>query len=449
MGQSCDPRMDVSMSHQAPWMKNWNEDNGAEVQRGGQGVVRRVHRLHGTEFGALKELRSDAPQSSERRQRMKKEVIGLRRAQGAGIPRVLDSNTEHAADDEDLFIVMEWIDGEALQRHIKKPLAIDEALRITRDLALIVSRCHAIEVLHRDIKPDNIVVDREGVVHLVDFGIAWLPEDERPDGDEETDINQELGNRFLRLPEMAGGHERADRRSDVTFVVGILFYLLTHKKPYKLGYGGGGLPPHDYMRDRFTKATIEDPRFGRILSIFDVGFKTYPNQRFSSAAELIARIEEVIANDCPKSEYEIVFKQFDEMMNGHEEENRHLQLTALHDAAAVFERDIRLLCDQRSFEVAMMAGSPRRQDSSWVTSMRFRHKTHGFGAEGSHVVRACGDTVECISGLRGSTRTYYRGPSADQRRLIEEVQREAKALFAAVLASAMHRKGLIGDVLKY
>ena len=431
----------------ASWMTKWKEDARTEAQRGGQGVVRRVHHLHGGEFGALKELLSDAKESSERRQRMKKEAIGLQRAQGIGIPRVLDSNAQSAADDEDLFIVMEWIDGQALHRFMKKPLSIDEALRITRDLGLIVSRCHAVDVLHRDIKPDNIVIDSNGAIYLVDFGIAWLPDDERPEGDDGTDIGQELGNRFLRLPEMAGGHERADRRSDVTFVVGILFYLLTHKKPYKLGHGGDGLPPHDFMRDRFPKSTAEDPRFDRILSIFDVGFKTYPNHRFSSAAQLIARIEEVMANYQQPNDYEDIFKQFDSMMLGHDEDNRHRQLTALHDAAVAFETDIRVLCEQRSFEVSMMAGSPRLQDSSWVTSMRFLHKTHGFKAEASHVVRADGNDVECISGLSGRTRTYYRGPAADHRRLVEEVQREAKTLFASVLSSIIQRKNLARDVL--
>lgn len=431
------------------WLGNWKEVANAEIQRGGQGVVLRVNRIDGTELGALKELRLDVPKSSERRQRMKKEVIGLRRAQGAGVPRILDSNTGTAADEDDLFIVMEWIEGQALQRFVQKPFLIDEALRITRDLALIVSRCHAVDVLHRDIKPDNIIVNTDGIVHLVDFGIAWIPKDERPSGDDDTQVDQELGNRFLRLPEMAGGHERADRRSDVTFVVAILFYLLTHKKPYKLGYGGDGTPPHEFMRDRFPTATTADPRFGRILSIFDVGFKTYPNQRFPSAASLIARIEEIMINAQPSSHHDAVFQRFDEMMKGHQADSHHRQMMALQQAAVAFEQDIRALCHERDFEVAMMAGSPKRQGDSWVTTMRFRHKTQSFEANASHIIQLDENNVHCVSGLVGRTRIYYKEPCADQRRLVEKVKVEANVLFAAVLGSIMRRKSLIDDVFEF
>jgi serine/threonine protein kinase len=431
------------------WLKDWEQVEGVETKRGGQGVLLPVKSRIGRERGALKELRSDAPKSSERRQRMKKEVVGLKRAQGAGVPRVLDSNTDTAALDDDLFIVMEWVDGQALHEFARKPLPIDESLRIARDLALIVSRCHAVDVIHRDIKPDNIIVSPDGIVHLVDFGIAWIPKDDRPHGDDDTEVDQELGNRFLRLPEMAGGHERADRRSDVTFVVAILFYLLTRKKPYKLGHEGDGVPPHVFMRDYFPATTATDPRFGKILSIFDVGFKTYPNHRFASAAALIARIEEIMTNSQPSSDHDAVFQRFDEMMKAHAHDNHHHQMMALEQAAVTFEKRIRKLCDERDFVVSMMAGSPKRQGDAWVTSMRFTHKTQAFAATASHVIKLVNSDVNCVSGLEGRTRKYYEEPCADQRRLIEAVEAEANSLFASVLDSIMRRNNFIDEVFEY
>jgi len=280
-----------------PWEAKWQPVYGLKGGKGGQGIVQPVDCAASGQRGALKTLHADDVDSSERRARMCKEAVGLRKLGGPGIPRVLDANTDTAVDDDELYIVMEWIDGRTLDRVVDgKPLEIDRALDYAQQLARLVLRCHAEDVLHRDIKPSNIVVDAGGTVHLVDFGIAWLPSEDRPAEDDRTDTDQELGNRFLRLYELAGGHERADRRSDVTFIVGVLYYMLTAQKPLKLGHGGDAAPPHVFHRGRFPPQTLADPRFRQIERIFDVGFQIAPNDRFATATQLPVRLEPAAEN---------------------------------------------------------------------------------------------------------------------------------------------------------
>jgi serine/threonine protein kinase len=104
-----------------------------------------------------------------------------------------------------LYIVTEWIDGQTLQKHVdeRRP-SLDEAVGITLSLVDIIDRCHRFGLIHRDIKPDNVMLlqSPDGyTVKLIDFGLSGTSAEEAESREIRTDPGEELGNRFLRLPE--------------------------------------------------------------------------------------------------------------------------------------------------------------------------------------------------------------------------------------------------------
>jgi serine/threonine protein kinase len=208
------------------WQSGWDLVEGAVGSAGGQGTVSQVVRRADGVIGALKELHPAHLADTERRERMAREVRALERVQGMGVSAVLDHNMRFVDDTSvPLYFVSGWVEGKTLQNQTGgRALPIEDALRITRELAEVVARCHAVGVCHRDIKPDNIVVgSNDSRLTLVDFGIAFAEADPE-ESDFRTEPAQELGNRFLRIPDLsAGQEERRDPRSDVTLVVGVLF----------------------------------------------------------------------------------------------------------------------------------------------------------------------------------------------------------------------------------
>ena len=278
--------------HSHAWMRNWVVVGGAATQAGGQGTVTKVRQRADNTLGALKELHSAHLKNRERRQRMRREVEALQRVAGEGVTAVLDSNIEQADNPHvRLYVVAEWIEGPTLERYVgNKPRTVEEAIDITRALATIVGRCHGQDVYHRDVKPENIIIDpKTQQPTLVDFGIAWAKDDEQG---LKTQAGQELGNRFLRLPELLAGRDKRDPRSDVTFVVGILFYLLSGRYPRTL-LDENGRPPQIALADYFPSAIKADPRWSQLNSIFQKGFQQALDDRFQSIDELIAHLDAV------------------------------------------------------------------------------------------------------------------------------------------------------------
>jgi serine/threonine-protein kinase len=242
---------------------------------------------------ALKSLHPENLGSSERRYRMQQEVHLLRLLAGNGVPCVLASNVEAwDTPGTPLYAIVEWVDGPTLADFCGgRPQEIDVALPIVTALIDIVRRCHAAGVLHRDIKPDNVILHGGDIARpvLIDFGMGWAASDESMFGEFSTGAGQELGNRFLRLPEYAPGHHVRDTRSDVTMLVAILFYLLTGAAPRVL-LDPTGRMPHEAMLERFSIQSRADVRWERLRRVFNVGFQQRLDMRFVDAEQFAAAL---------------------------------------------------------------------------------------------------------------------------------------------------------------
>lgn len=127
------------------------------------------------------------------------------------------------------FFSMALIEGTDLQKKInEEEMSIEDAARYVRDVAMAIDHAHRNDVLHRDVKPANILIDQDGKVHITDFGLAKnLSTDSSVTGS-----GAAVGTPNYMAPEQAGGHsDRATRQSDVYSLGAILFACVTGRPP--------------------------------------------------------------------------------------------------------------------------------------------------------------------------------------------------------------------------
>jgi len=138
-----------------------------ELGRGGVGVVYRARGADGSVV-ALKLLKPEQALRPQARARFQREVDALRGLRHPGVVPLVDAGEHRGAP----WVALELVEGESLERRLAQgPLPLDEALRLTRQLAQALAHVHARGLLHRDLKPDNVLLRGEQAL-LTDFGLA-------------------------------------------------------------------------------------------------------------------------------------------------------------------------------------------------------------------------------------------------------------------------------------
>jgi serine/threonine protein kinase/Flp pilus assembly protein TadD len=173
--------------------------------------------------------------------RMRRFVQEAKSASALNHPNIL---TIHEIDETHLghFIATEFVDGDTLRARIRKaPMKLGEVLEIATQIASALSAAHAAGIVHRDIKPENIMLRRDGIVKVLDFGLAKLTEQLQPDlVDTEaptraavrTNPGVVLGTALYMSPEQARGLE-VDARTDI-FSLGVLVYeMVAGRLPFE------------------------------------------------------------------------------------------------------------------------------------------------------------------------------------------------------------------------
>jgi len=277
------------------WEKRWEKIE--TLDGGGQGEAYRARRLSDGKIGFLKIIKSR--KDAERRARFFREATAYDSFRVDGIPKLIESNAYRHSDDSVVpFIVTEFIVGTTLRsfRASQTTVSIDTAVTITSRLLDILHSCHAKGCVHRDVKPDNIILERAdpGCVWLLDFGISYH---DLAGIDFRTEHRQEVGNRFLRLPELSPGSAlKQDPRSDISFAAGILFYLLTGDHPDVLEDGEGRLP-HQRTAALAKLQRAAPTQLARLLTLFDDAFSTRIADRFATVEAMRERMDRMMQND--------------------------------------------------------------------------------------------------------------------------------------------------------
>ncbi len=260
-------------------------------RKGGQGYVQKVQHVLDRRTGAMKRLHGDSARQTERRYRFLTEVGGLRAMAGPGVPQVFESNESLWEDkNAELYVVMEFIDGPTMSDLVQAvPPTLDEALECATRILSILASAHKLSLNHRDLKPDNVMLRNSqwGDPVLVDLGIAW--HGSAAERGFNTPIGQELGNRFLRLPEFAPGGEHKDPRSDLAMAGGLLFFMLFGRAPRVL-QDHEGRHPHETNLSPIIPGVSGDRRWPRLNHVFRIAFQHRLDHRFRDAHEFAARL---------------------------------------------------------------------------------------------------------------------------------------------------------------
>lgn len=173
---------------------------------------------------AVKTLRLDFANDEEFIRRFHREAQSATSLAHPNIVSIYDVGEE----DSIYYIVMEYVDGQTLKQYIQQyaPLKVEEAIDIMKQLTSAISHAHQNHIIHRDIKPHNILIDRNGNVKITDFGIAMALS-----ATSITQTNSVLGSVHYLSPEQARGGT-ANRKSDIYSLGIVMFEMLTGRLPF-------------------------------------------------------------------------------------------------------------------------------------------------------------------------------------------------------------------------
>jgi pimeloyl-ACP methyl ester carboxylesterase len=195
-----------------------------QLGSGGMGVVFRAvdRRLHRPV--ALKFLPESVGTDPQLRQRFFQEAKAAASLDHTNICAIY--GIEQAPDGR-LFLVMPFYDGETLQGRIRRgTLPLPEALDYARQIAGGLGHAHAAGIVHRDIKPANVAITRDGVVKILDFGIAKVADASL------TRTGMVLGTLAYMSPEQAAGEKQVDQRTDLWALGVVLYEMLAGRRPF-------------------------------------------------------------------------------------------------------------------------------------------------------------------------------------------------------------------------
>ena len=252
--------------------------------QGGMGAVYKARDLAVNQLVALKVIRPDLASNPAIIERFKQELILARQVTHKNVIRIYDL----AEADGVKFITMEFVEGADLRSLVheteNKKLAPAEAVEIMRQVCLALEAAHSVGVIHRDLKPQNIMRDKTGRVLVMDFGLARTI-----DGGGMTQSGAMVGTLEYMSPEQALG-KSLDQRSDL-FTVGLIFYeLLTGKMPFHADSALASLIKR--TQERAAPISDHDNSFPAALSgIVSKCLERDPALRYQTAKELLAELD--------------------------------------------------------------------------------------------------------------------------------------------------------------
>jgi serine/threonine-protein kinase len=205
-----------------------------ELGRGGMAAVYLAHDLKHDRLVALKVLHPDLS-ATLGPERFLREIRLAARLQHPNILPVHDSGEGPAGGTRVLWFSMPFVDGESLRARLRRDLQlpIEEAVAIAREVAEALEYAHSQDVIHRDVKPENILLSR-GHALVADFGIARALAGGAPGqtSDQLTQTGLALGTPAYMSPEQASGERQVDGRSDVYSLGCVLYEMLAGEPPY-------------------------------------------------------------------------------------------------------------------------------------------------------------------------------------------------------------------------
>jgi serine/threonine protein kinase/tetratricopeptide (TPR) repeat protein len=254
------------------------------IEQVGQGGMGNVYKAEDTKLNnivALKFLPLELNRDQEAKQRFLNEARAARKLEHPNICTIYDIDE---SEEGQVFISMPLYEGGTLEERIEKgSLSIDEAIEFASNIAEALGKAHNAGIVHRDIKPSNIMFTQDGILKVVDFGIAKISTEKM------TIPGTTMGTLAYMSPEQLRGEE-VDRRTDIWALGVILYEMLTGQHPFRA----------ENEQAMFLKILNEPAKpiadFGldipsKLIRVLEKTMEKEPDDRYQDIAEMITALE--------------------------------------------------------------------------------------------------------------------------------------------------------------
>jgi eukaryotic-like serine/threonine-protein kinase len=261
------------------------------VGRGGMAEVYRARDIRLDRIVAVKTLREDLARDQTFQARFRREAQSAASLNHPSIVAVYDTGEDNTGGTHVPYIVMEYVDGRTLRELLREDrrLLPERALEITDGVLRALDYSHRNGIVHRDIKPGNVMLTRDGKVKVMDFGIARAVSDAQATM---TQTAQVIGTAQYLSPEQARG-ERVDARSDLYSTGCLLYELLTGRPPF-LGDSPVAIA-YQHVRENPVPPSRVDPEVPQWADAIVLrAMAKDPRDRYQSAAEMRQDIQRAL-----------------------------------------------------------------------------------------------------------------------------------------------------------
>jgi eukaryotic-like serine/threonine-protein kinase len=258
----------------------------SRIGSGGMSTVYRAHDETLERFVAIKLMNREVASDSDQLERFRREARAVARLSHPNIVHVIDAGEDESRP----YIVFEYIDGETLKERIRRlgRLEIPEAVAYCVEIARALGAAHATHVVHRDVKPQNVLIDHDGTAKVTDFGIARTLEEDGLTAD-----GRVLGTTDYVSPEQALGHH-VSGQSDLYSLGVVLYEMLTGELPYQADNQVAVAMQH--VRERVPDVRALRPDVSAALAaVIERATDKDLSQRYADDAEMIADLESALA----------------------------------------------------------------------------------------------------------------------------------------------------------
>lgn len=263
-----------------------------KIGQGGMGLVVKARHRVMQRIVAIKLLSTTTMKSTDAVRRFHREVEAAARLNHPNIVTAFDADQANGTH----FLVMEYVDGCNLAHLVRNqgPLTIKRAIEFLLQAGRGLEYAHAHGIVHRDIKPGNLLIDRSGIVKILDLGLARQQNDDQ--ASDLTGSGQIMGTIDYMAPEQAVNTRSADYRSDIYSFGCTLWYLLTGHSVYDgdtalaklLAHRDNPIPP---LLGTSVELSYTNPRAVVIDRVIRKMLAKNPDQRYQSMAEVLIALE--------------------------------------------------------------------------------------------------------------------------------------------------------------
>src|ERR1700754_95412 len=264
----------------------------AQIGAGGMSTVYRAFDVNLERQVAIKLLHREMSADSDQLERFRREARAVAQLSHPHIVGVIDAGEDEGRP----YIVFEYVEGETLKQRINElgRLPVDESVAYAIEIARALGCAHSHGIVHRDVKPQNVLIDEEGSAKVTDFGIARSLRDDGLTAD-----GRVLGTTDYVPPEQALGHD-VDGQSDIYSLGVVLYEMLTGDVPF---HGENQISvAMKHVREELPDVQVIRPEVSATLAaVLDRMTDKALEHRYADVPSLVADLEEALAIEAARS----------------------------------------------------------------------------------------------------------------------------------------------------